>query len=270
LWFEFAAWRYGGVFRRRLQKRISILAGGTAVVLATGLFSAGAPIIGAAATLLALPFFQFGFDARKTRGLTIFGIKIIGQDGKPLYVSRDNLEHTTLAECGDSVSLELKHSYGRQRLTGDRAARALSTLLANINRGGGSANTIGDATEMISHAGDPARAIAVVSREAERRADGFEERAADFNRAPRAKTLRDAFVAQQARQRRLHGLERWSNLPPTNPGALHRLPGVYRLALEMALHESSEQFALDHELATLERDWREAEEIAAIADNLLT
>jgi hypothetical protein len=37
----------------------------------------------------------------------------------------------------------------------------------------------------------------------------------------------------------------------------------------MSLHERSEQFALDQELATLERDWREAEEIAAIADNLI-
>jgi hypothetical protein len=58
--------------------------------------------------------------------------------------------------------------------------------------------------------------------------------------------------------------------PPMNRGALHRLEPVHRLALEMALHEQSEQHALDEELASLERDWREAEEIAAIADNLLT
>jgi hypothetical protein len=37
----------------------------------------------------------------------------------------------------------------------------------------------------------------------------------------------------------------------------------------MALHESSEQRALDEDLASLERAWREAEEIAAIADGLL-
>jgi hypothetical protein len=42
------------------------------------------------------------------------------------------------------------------------------------------------------------------------------------------------------------------------------------LALEMALHERTERVALDGELASLEASWREAEAIAAIADNLLT
>ena len=41
------------------------------------------------------------------------------------------------------------------------------------------------------------------------------------------------------------------------------------LALEMALHEDTERAALEGDLATLERAWQEAEEIAAIADNLL-
>jgi hypothetical protein len=40
------------------------------------------------------------------------------------------------------------------------------------------------------------------------------------------------------------------------------------LALEMALHEESERRALAGELAELEARWREAEEIAQIADSL--
>jgi hypothetical protein len=40
------------------------------------------------------------------------------------------------------------------------------------------------------------------------------------------------------------------------------------LALEMALNEASERRALEGELAALEAAWREAEEIAAIADSL--
>ncbi len=47
------------------------------------------------------------------------------------------------------------------------------------------------------------------------------------------------------------------------------MPKPTRLALEMALHEEQERRALEGELAQLERAWREAEEIAAIADNLL-
>jgi hypothetical protein len=41
-----------------------------------------------------------------------------------------------------------------------------------------------------------------------------------------------------------------------------------RLALEMAAHEEVERRALEGELAALEREWREAERIAAIADRL--
>jgi len=41
------------------------------------------------------------------------------------------------------------------------------------------------------------------------------------------------------------------------------------LALEMASHEESERRAMQGELALLEAAWRQAEEIAKIADNLL-
>lgn len=46
-------------------------------------------------------------------------------------------------------------------------------------------------------------------------------------------------------------------------------PREMRLALEMAANEESERRALEGELASLEAAWREAEEIAAIADDLL-
>jgi hypothetical protein len=42
-----------------------------------------------------------------------------------------------------------------------------------------------------------------------------------------------------------------------------------QLALEMAAHEEQERLALDGELAELERAWKDAEVIAAIADDLL-
>lgn len=46
------------------------------------------------------------------------------------------------------------------------------------------------------------------------------------------------------------------------------LPEQARLALEMAAHEESERRALEGELMALEDAWREAEEIASIADNM--
>ena len=48
-----------------------------------------------------------------------------------------------------------------------------------------------------------------------------------------------------------------------------KIPEAKRLALEMVAHEETEQRALEGELAVLEAAWREAEELAAIADDLL-
>jgi hypothetical protein len=56
---------------------------------------------------------------------------------------------------------------------------------------------------------------------------------------------------------------------PEHPGVLARLPAGQRLALEMVVHEETEEEALRGELAALERAWREAEEVARIADDLL-
>jgi hypothetical protein len=52
-------------------------------------------------------------------------------------------------------------------------------------------------------------------------------------------------------------------------GFLSRAPVEARLALEMSLQEDGERRALHGELAALETAWREAEQLAAIADNLL-
>ena len=54
-----------------------------------------------------------------------------------------------------------------------------------------------------------------------------------------------------------------------SPGYIWKMPEPTRLALEMALHEEQERRALEGELWVLEQAWREAEEIAGIADNLL-
>jgi len=52
-------------------------------------------------------------------------------------------------------------------------------------------------------------------------------------------------------------------------GAVTRMPSELKLALEMSLHEEDERRALEGELWRLERAWEQAEEIAAIADDLL-
>ena len=62
------------------------------------------------------------------------------------------------------------------------------------------------------------------------------------------------------------GEERGSDVP--RPRWLQLLPAVDRLALEMATHEESEQRAIAGELAALVSEWREAEQIACIADDM--
>jgi hypothetical protein len=47
-----------------------------------------------------------------------------------------------------------------------------------------------------------------------------------------------------------------------------RMSGPEALALEMALHEEQERRAMEGELVLLEAAWRQAEEVAAIADAL--
>src|SRR4029078_4126904 len=51
---------------------------------------------------------------------------------------------------------------------------------------------------------------------------------------------------------------------------LFRLPGVHRLALEMAAKEDIRPRALLGELELLHAAWKDAEEIAAIADEMFT
>ena len=67
-----------------------------------------------------------------------------------------------------------------------------------------------------------------------------------------------AYVGAAARQASRLGITALADYPPE-----------VRLALEMAAHEEAERRALEGELALLEQAWREAEELAAIADDLL-
>ncbi len=58
---------------------------------------------------------------------------------------------------------------------------------------------------------------------------------------------------------------------PTRPGgSLMKLPGDIRLAIEMAVNEQTERHAFEGDIWLLEHAWKQAEEIASIADDLTT
>ena len=261
---EFAAWRYGESFKRRYRKELAIgglsaaVAGAAGVLGLNALDAAGVFILPSAVNLA-----MSVWSIRRSRAYP----RIIDENGKPLL---PDFEHTRFtATPGESIHLHLRHGYGRVELVGDRAARALATMLAFVNRSGGSATAVNDASTLIADAGDPAKAMALIAAEAHRRTGDYEERAAQVARGPRGRTIAEV-MASQREARRTVGFWAPNGIPPRNHGALHRLPQVQRLALEMSLHEESEQRALEGELESLRRDWQEAEEIAAIADGMLT
>jgi hypothetical protein len=73
-----------------------------------------------------------------------------------------------------------------------------------------------------------------------------------------------AHVVTAVRQR----ANRWGRRGKVGTTGLYGLNAVDRLGLEMALHEEAERRAMAGELAMLESAWRDAEEIAGIADDM--
>jgi len=262
---EFAAWRYGESFRRRFRKELAISAASAMLAGLIGVTGVGArDAIGLFfAQTTAANFAMSVWNLRRLRAVP----KIVGESGRPLV---PNLEHTRFTAIpGEPIHLHVRLAYGRLELAGDRATRALSTLLAFVNRGGGSAGSVRDASTFIADAGNPAKAIALIAADAQRRTGDYEEQAARVARGPRGRTIAEVLESQREARREV-GFWAPNGIAPRNRGALHRLPRVQRLALEMSLHEDSEQRALEGELESLRRDWQEAEEIAAIADGELT
>ena len=270
---EFAAWRYGRLFGARLRRRMLTVGAGTAVA-GTGIALFGAPVMATIAALgpISVIGAHFILPLMMTRG-HLKSTKVFGQDGKLLRVTRANLEHTQL-QGGDETDpwrLQLRHSYGKQELTGEAARRALGALLANVNRGGATEGTVHRATTIVADAGSPQAVSRMVADDSRKRSGDFVERWKAYERGD---WLREPWktAVEPINWREFYKsgqLNRWnSNQMPSNPGALPRLPRALRLALEMALHEDTEQAALEGELALLEAAWREAEEIAKIADDM--
>jgi hypothetical protein len=115
-------------------------------------------------------------------------------------------------------------------LTGDEAINAAAALLPRLNVAGGSRDEVARAVGYLEESPDPRRLF-------RRAVDAIEERenAKLFN-------MRNHL--------------------------LKNLPTAGRLALEMAVHEESERRALEGELHILEAAWKDAEEIAGIADDM--
>ena len=256
---EFAAWRYGTRFNRRRRNTQLAALGGAAVTVAAGV--AIAPIVApylltGTISIIAIPGLTTIMGAVPAAGLVALRdyfredrvvVRLpapatdrplhapafsFGRE-QPLTVRARQIGSSTLQLHADGgASLHLVHDGGVASYEGTAALQVASVLVASSNRLGASDGQVRTAVSHIERHGDAAGYLASVS------------------------------LLGAARGRVMSMLNSYRHL-----GAL-RLDPSERLALEMAMHEETERRVLEGELALLAEAWKDAEEIAAIADEL--
>jgi hypothetical protein len=279
---EVAAWRYGRVLtRRRAVSALAVESLSSTVVRAVHALTAARarardPRAAFAHALLAV------YGNRVLDLVHLPRASAEPESDVPIAVVR--FRHLTRVglvrpEPGRPWALHVPHDHGVLTIEGDEGVRAAARVLAVINgtergRGGGfSHELIETAVRKVDESAFPGsyfnRVLAIALRShwgrgtadtgdaaPRQRVDALEVAASDVERL--------AF--------RLTGRTFWSHggIGSEPSTALLDVPLVDRLALEMAAHEESERRALEGELLDLEEAWREADEIATIADALLT
>lgn len=226
---EFAAWRYGDQFVRR--RRHSMAREGTLGLVGLGMM-VGGPALGG----------LFGgagtlWMLSRTLHNHLGSRRVLAHqthpDGTlfPLRVQHAGSLKLVPARQGEGFLLHLKNKREWLEFEGREAIQIAGSLLPHLNPGGGKASHVRAAVHAIEQAGSPDRYFAI---------------------AAQALCYRTSLSGRRP---------------------VHMDVGLaateIRLALEMAAHEETERAALDGELHRLEHAWREAEEIAAIADTLL-
>ena len=249
---EFAAWRYGDQFGRR--RRGAAMVGGASLAVGAGVAAATAgavaPVLFGFLAMAPTAFLVAAGGVTSPRALRDVHVPVA--DDRTAIVTVNELQHVRLlphpGDDGWALAVPYAHSYDPQRgrswcsylnlpsglgtatLTGPAARDAVARLMPIVNGRGARRSQVQDAVSLLDAAPDPTR-----------------------------------FLAHAAGRVREWGAQQRFG----DTGALRHLPAPARLALEMAAHEEAERRALEGELAALERAWRDAEEVAAIADDLL-
>ena len=241
---EFAAWRYGDQFGRRRRRQMLIVGGGVAALGAV--VSAGAVAgvgIGGFGWLLARVRRQPSSAAIRRRSSPKFApTRAVwcrcAAATSPRRRSRE-------ADDG-SLAINLRFKHGKATFVGREAERIASIVIPKVNRFGGDKEAVADAV-----------------REIERRG-GTEGYLARLAKLGDAYSLRPGAIEGGRWRRRLVDIANTDE-----KGLFGAAARNIASRLEMALHEEAERRAIEGELAELERAWRDAEEIAGIADSLL-
>jgi hypothetical protein len=245
---ELAGWRYGDQFGKRRRKFFALSGLGVAAsaLPLLGSLGAGVAIIGGAASLAHVVVDRYLWR-RDSSMPTIF---ITGNDGVVLRLAKHDAWSATLVPIHPSREWYL--TVWHRVLNSTSATRESSTGRPGKDQARYAASLRGSAAQ---------RALAVLlpyanpiggSSRSIREAVGVIESSSNLDRL--------VYTAAATTS---------SSRVPVDANPLTRLPARVRLALEMVLHEDAEHRAMESELAELEQRWREAEEIAAIADSLL-
>ncbi len=235
---EFAAWRYGSRLRRRRLR-------GAGASVSSLLSNGAAMAVGAMAGLVGIGYTASG--SRVLRDTLLHSLEAtearIGYDKVLAHVRTPDgmlralrFSHVARLEIvasprDPSWTFRVAHTDGVSDFEGADALQVAGNLLSRINQDGGTRAQIRDATKRIAAVGDVDRYI------------------------------RESAVLRTNRRRK--NAIFWDD----DVGVLGLTP-VERIALEIAVHEDAERQAMQGELAALEAAWRDAEEIAHIADRM--
>jgi hypothetical protein len=239
---EFAAWRYGDQFGRRRRRKIIRVGVGIGAIggVAAGLVTAGV----AAGMSFAGGWWALSRAAESGYRRIVYGspkevvahVPLPGRAAQ-LPLQRRDLKRVELRLDQGGASWRLR--VPRDREDSDNEDREFLEL------------TGADALR--------AAGIILPAVNWEGASAGELTKATDL--VERADSVEQLFEEAVSRRARVHSDD--------SDYALTAYHAPVRLALEMAAHEESERHALEGELTQLAAAWRQAEEIAAIADNLL-
>lgn len=280
---EVAAWRYGRVLAR--HRSLGARIGGRAARLALRALAAvrhhgdAAPADDRAALARIL--------ARRHAGRVLDVVRlerdpVAGMDAPIAVVRWRHLADVSLMrpEPGRPWALLVPHDRGAITVEGDAGIRTAAKLLAALNAtgragGGVGADLLQLAVRKVDESAQPDsyfnRVLALAMRsDWGRGAGGAGGAGSDGDWRLGVRPLEGELSDVERLALRLTGRTFWGHggIGSEPRAALIDVPLVDRLALEMAAHEDAERRALDGELAELEAAWRDAEEIAAIADAL--
>ena len=232
---EMAAWRYGDQFGRRRTRHLVISSAGAVAVAgiliagpATGLIAGGGWGLWQGVNAL----HSLYEDRRRRLTLRLPG------DDRVVTIRKKHLEHTTLTRDPESGWM-LNLSYDPRNKWGVGRQYEMRSL-----RGDVALRVAGQVLPKINANGAKASQVQTAVGLLEGHASPLE------------------IFAREARMTQRIG---------TRSGRAERIsrfPVEVRLALEMAAHEEQERRALEGELALLEAAWRDAEEVAKIADDM--